>query len=37
MTLPAQPNTPESYGKFLEKETAFQAGLAKLTGHGKKD
>lgn len=37
MTLPAQPNTPESYGKYLEKETAFQAGLAKLTGHGKKE
>ncbi len=36
MTVPAQPNTPESYGQFLAKETAYQAELAKLTGHGKK-
>ncbi len=37
MTVPAQPNTPESYGAFLAKETAYQAELAKLTGHGKKN
>lgn len=37
MTMPAQPNTPESYGAFLAKETAYQAELAKLTGHGKKN
>jgi len=37
MSAPAQPNTPETYGQFLAKETAYQAELAKLTGHRKKD
>ena len=32
MTVPSQPNTPETYAKFLTVETAFQAELAKLSG-----
>lgn len=33
----AKPNTPETYGEFLNKELAYQAELAKLSGHGKKE
>ena len=33
MTIPAQPNAPEAYGKYLQTEAARQADLAKLTGH----
>lgn len=33
MTVPAQPNTPETYQAFLAEATAYQGELAKLSGH----
>lgn len=36
MTVPPQPNTPESYGEFIAKQIAYQRELAKLSGHNVK-
>ena len=36
MTVPPQPNTPETYGEFIAKQTAYQGELAKLSGHKEK-
>ena len=33
MTVPAQPNTPQTYADFLAKAAAYQGELAKLSGH----
>jgi tripartite-type tricarboxylate transporter receptor subunit TctC len=33
MTIPEKPNAPESYGRYMAKEAAHQAELAKLSGH----
>jgi tripartite-type tricarboxylate transporter receptor subunit TctC len=36
MAPPSGGNTPEAFSKFLERETAFQAELAKIAGEGSK-
>ncbi|MGH6679649.1 MAG: Bug family tripartite tricarboxylate transporter substrate binding protein [Bradyrhizobium sp.] len=35
MTVPPQPNTPQSYAEFIVKQTVYQGELAKLSGHEK--
>jgi len=32
MSIPAQPNTPETFGKFMADQVAYQGELAKLPG-----
>lgn len=36
MTVPAQPNTPDSYRAFIAEQTKYQGELAKLSGHNGK-
>lgn len=36
MTIPAAPNTAGAYGTYMAQEAAYQAELAKLTGHALK-
>jgi hypothetical protein len=36
MTIPAAPNTADAYGRYMAQEAAYQANLAKLTGHALK-
>ena len=36
MIIPATPNTPDAYGRYMAQEAAYQATLAKLTGHALK-
>ena len=36
MTIPTAPNTADDYGKYMVQEAAYQADLAKLTGHALK-
>jgi tripartite-type tricarboxylate transporter receptor subunit TctC len=35
MTVPPQPNTPESYRKFIAEQLTYQGKLAKLSSHEK--
>jgi tripartite-type tricarboxylate transporter receptor subunit TctC len=36
MTVPAQPNTPEAYARFIAQQTAYQGELAKLSDQQQK-
>lgn len=34
MTVPRQPNTPDSYRGFIVEQITYQGELAMLSGHG---